>query len=1704
MNLPLSNASRRMTNHRKRRLTPTGKARRNKYPLPRDSKAKPPKHLPKLLHACFKNGVLYLETPKWQKDGAKALGARWDWENRKWWISADMDWRKFRRWLPVFELPRHAPPKGLPARVARYYLSLIEQANPDEMGNNKLRLDHLTFDEIESGQLRCDAEAIEEFWNEARKLQDASPFPLEPAAVEVKGKNEGPMPAVGIFLACGSPSAGMGKKREVVLVLPALLQRNGRLVVAPDMPPVINEAYFEPQDQPRPIVLGSLKDLHELLATLDWPVGDSWAAIWKATNDFFTALNESHTSLRDYVTKQGKALLVWAVPYERNDAMVRHLKALYNQLTLDSEADAAALYSSICAREKPEPPLAQEDRRRLALQHTGHMSTAFGLDPSQRKALQHLLATPEGRALAVSGPPGTGKTACLQGIIATMLVNATLGGEHPKPPVIVASSATNQAVTNIIKAFGNIANSNEEPTIGSRWLPMVQSYGWYFASHSAAEKEEFQGYQILGRGRGNDWKFSGAAADLGEHLEQEHALQSLRGTYLRAFRQVRSGHAGVTGVHEACNVLLSELKTLTRYRGQPGRTALHTLPEALHNAERLESLLRAGGLTERRLARARLDKKARRDERTAQRRTELSQQGTSLRQRERLGTQLALRVRGSGRLVAPTGLAARFLAWIRRQIVKQQRRSLVALLAPNTGVAELPADDAGLLKAADQALSSWRTELAVLESKLERIERRAAQISDAEDEWLEGAKTLASNVAELEAIVTWFEELAVSFLTSKSAAQWSDGLRAGLMGQPTDGSFDNEQGAKLGAAISAGGTNASATAYELLDQLLDRTLRRRAFDVAARYWEGRWLIATEQAKGTNENREAGLHRQCMLAPVVVGTVYTLPSLFKETSSELALSTADLLIIDEAGQADPAVSVGLFALAKRAIVVGDVKQLKPIWRVGVPQDMGFLRRTELHTQADYLSESGLRASTGSAMAAAQKASAYSDTDGRGITLVRHYRCRPTIIEFCNRLVYDSLRPLIPVIPEDPRRIFHPMSYVESHGRASRENGSVVNRIEADELVTWLIENQSVIEQYYNRKGERLLRPTDEGYRDFGDLVGIVAPFAKQCRYLERKLESELRQRGHSDVSGVLARIKLGTVHKLQGAERPLVLFSATNTPDDGASPFMDANPDMLNVAISRAQDTFVLFGHPGLFFSKRAERPGNSSPSAVLGRYMKKFGQRLYPRRVVIVESPGKVPHVQAALGRDCVVVATEGHFRKIEELNPSTGHVRWRVEESKQAIVSRLAELLVDMDELVIATDDDREGDAIGWHVVEALRSHCPLDGLAVSRMVFHEVSDSELKQGFATRVPWKRSHRAQAAVTRAVIDKAIGQVMSDQVRERMKQKAQSWNHGIGRVRAALLQLIDEHERRANEAARNSWCVRVRARQNDSRASLWVTESSEIDAPGTRFANQAEAQGVAAAFQTARSLQPQLQDRTFTLGHATPAGTAEILIAAWEKLGLRPGETSRILQDLYEGNRKAVSGAVERETAMGDVTYPRVDGVVFIHGAFQKGNSIYLPRKGAKKILRYKGWTFLCITFRKRPASERLRMRREFKSHIRGEFLKWLARERHRDLLANGVSEAELALMDKGFVPPRYNVHHIIPLDDGGENTFDNFILIRVNKEHRTLTAYQNTFTRGLREGGSVEVDYPVPEQTADLAVYPPSNLHTREEIDLWPRKSRP
>ena len=1452
-------------------------------------------------------GRIDLDVPYWENDDVKSAGGLWDNVKKCWFKPASADPDLFERWMPGYSLERTIPPTSHPAKIAAYYMRVLQHQDLDTLASQKLLLDNVTLQDLASGRLATAAKGAE-FWKEARKLHEKSPFPLTPKT----GSRDTAPRLAGIVVIVGWK---FPKFRQALLALPALITEDGAFVAAQHRPPIINPAYFAPQDRKRLPLLGLRENLDEHMVELDWPLDQSWQEVWQATNALFQSVANENTTLHDFRPATTRPPSIWLVPHEHHDESVIHLKALYHQLSNDNSS-IPDLYKTICEANSPREPsdprtlLSIKQQRELAIRHTGHMSSAFGLDLSQREALRHFIATPTGSPLAISGPPGTGKTACLQGIIATMLVNSTLATAEstPRPPLVVACSATNQAVTNIINSFGASADPDGTLTLSSRWLPPIQSYGWYYASQAAAARAEFAQFQILQRHRRETWAYFGSTEGFDEYIKNHEATASLQGTFLRAFRETFPQDDATT-LNAAATALLSRLKACAQGVPDPlSDTRPMTLPAAVAAATLLSDLVDSAGLSQRQEARTKLDRKYRRDRRLASRHVEFERETSQLAQHIRELQHLARLVSdGIGGTPRPNWFS-RILRSLTRLRTRQRRRHLAALLE-RFGLSVRIMDDAALLEAAENAIADLQMRHAGANKKLDRFKQRHSRITQAEDLWLPDAQSHAAGLDDMETLVAYFLSLAKTFLSADIAEAWQRGLDAALCGTAPETDFDARQGARLGAAIASRATDAGSTTFAALDELLDRTIRRQCFNLAARYWEARWLIETLTTNVSFRSLEQSLRRHCMLAPVVVSTVNLLPSLFRSetNSAHMDLELADLLIIDEAGQVDPAISVGLFALARRAIVVGDVEQLKPIWSIGHAQDLGLLRQSALQDDTNLIEQRGMRASNGSAMAAAQTSSAFSADDGRGITLLRHYRCRPTIIEFCNRLVYDQLRPLIPVTHEDPDRMFHPMTYVEcEHGRASRENGSVVNREEADELIDWLVQNRRRIECHYNPRNSQQLTGEQENqdYRDIGDLIGVVTPFAEHTRYLKTKLLERLRDLDDGKASSIVGRMKLGTVHTLQGAERPLVLFSATNTPDDGGKPFIDSNRDMLNVAVSRAQDTFILFGHPGLFFSPQAQTLSNHLPSAVLGRYMKTYGRRLYPTRLVIVESPGKAAAVQKALGKDCRVEATSGHFREIDQLDANTGRVSWRVDPNREPMLSTFAALLEEAGELVLATDDDREGDAIAWHLIEALRRRCSLDGLVISRMIFHEITDCAVVAAFNHRMIWSNTKRAEAAITRAIVDKAIGEVMSAEVNRRLQLDGSSQWHGVGRVRIALLRLIAEQDENARTAPPEEYIVRLEAGRQGAAATFWLTETDAPDSPTRRFASLKEAEDVVRSLRDT-SLALRFQKKGYWLGPATPAGTAEVLIAAYEDCGLSPQDTYRILQDLYEGNESA-------------------------------------------------------------------------------------------------------------------------------------------------------------------------------------------------------
>lgn len=377
---------------------------------------------------------------------------------------------------------------------------------------------------------------------------------------------------------------------------------------------------------------------------------------------------------------------------------------------------------------------------------------------------------------------------------------------------------------------------------------------------------------------------------------------------------------------------------------------------------------------------------------------------------------------------------------------------------------------------------------------------------------------------------------------------------------------------------------------ETIQTALDKGARYDAFKLATHYWETRYLLEVEgQLRGSTGMGDSKApdkllrqyRRLAKLFPCFVTTLYSLPNRFTGYSGEPKplYDGIDLLIVDEAGQVPLEIGMASFALAKRALVVGDVDQIKPIWAIPQPIDVANAWRHGVipsMSESTYFHRCGLDVSASSLMRLAQRATPYSKhpARGRGMFLQEHRRCWSEIITICNRLAYGGL--LQPCREEGPRRITPSVGYVHIPGVASRSGTSLFNRTEAAAIAKWLGQRKTQIEDAYQESG-----------KSFGELVAVITPFAAQARTVRRALESEL---------GKDHGITVGTVHALQGAERRIVVFSPTYGLDTvPGEAFFDLDPSILNVAISRAQDAFLVFGNMHLF------QPIGEHPSAIVGK-----------------------------------------------------------------------------------------------------------------------------------------------------------------------------------------------------------------------------------------------------------------------------------------------------------------------------------------------------------------------------------------------------------------------------------------------------------------------------------------------------------------------
>ncbi|MFI9648775.1 type I DNA topoisomerase [Streptomyces sp. NPDC052040] len=317
------------------------------------------------------------------------------------------------------------------------------------------------------------------------------------------------------------------------------------------------------------------------------------------------------------------------------------------------------------------------------------------------------------------------------------------------------------------------------------------------------------------------------------------------------------------------------------------------------------------------------------------------------------------------------------------------------------------------------------------------------------------------------------------------------------------------------------------------------------------------------------------------------------------------------------------------------------------------------------------------------------------------------------------------------------------------------------------------------------------------------------------------------------------------------------------------------------------------------------------------------------RRLVIVESPAKAKTIKGYLGPGYIVEASVGHIRDLpngaaEVPEKYTGEVRrlgvdvehdfqpiYVVNADKKAQVKKLKDLLRESDELFLATDEDREGEAIAWHLQEVLKPKVP-----VKRMVFHEITKDAIQQ--AVRNPRELNQRlVDAQETRRILDRLYGYEVSPVLWKKVMPRLSA-----GRVQSVATRLVVERERerrafrsaeywdltgtfgtgRTGDSSDPSTLVARLAAVDGKR----VAQGRDFDSLGrlksanTLHLDEANARALAAALENTRFSVRSVESKPYRRSPYAPFRTTTLQQEASRKLGFGAKATMQVAQKLYE------------------------------------------------------------------------------------------------------------------------------------------------------------------------------------------------------------
>jgi DNA topoisomerase-1 len=334
------------------------------------------------------------------------------------------------------------------------------------------------------------------------------------------------------------------------------------------------------------------------------------------------------------------------------------------------------------------------------------------------------------------------------------------------------------------------------------------------------------------------------------------------------------------------------------------------------------------------------------------------------------------------------------------------------------------------------------------------------------------------------------------------------------------------------------------------------------------------------------------------------------------------------------------------------------------------------------------------------------------------------------------------------------------------------------------------------------------------------------------------------------------------------------------------------------------------------------------------------------KKLVIVESPAKAKTIKKYLGKDVEVLASYGHVR---DLLPKEGAVdpannfamKYQVIDRNSKHVDAIAKAMKKADALYLATDPDREGEAISWHLYELLKKRGALKDKETHRVVFHEITKQAVNDAVAH--PRELSmDLVNAQQARRALDYLVGFTLSPLLWKKVRRGLSA-----GRVQSPALRMIVERELEIEAfKAREYWTIEADAAAEDSAFEAKLTHYEGKKLSQFTITNADQSADVVAVLNKAaegKLLVTNVEKKQRKRNPAAPFTTSTLQQEASRKLGFGAQRTMSIAQQLYEGVDTG-------EGAVGLITYMRTDSVTLADEAINEIRGFIAEKYGPKMV----------------------------------------------------------------------------------------------------------------------------------------------------------